>query len=66
MVRIITQIMLGLMLIFGTVTILPKGIFYFKLKNRGKGILYIFLGLLCAFFALSAFQYAYTLFMEIY
>ena len=65
MVRLTTQILLGLMLFFGTATIVPKAIAHLKMKNTGRGILYIFLSLLCALFSVLAFHYAYQLFTEI-
>jgi len=65
MTRMITQILLGLMLLFGTATIVPKAIAYLKLKRTGRGILYIFLSLLCALFSILSFHYAYTIFTEI-
>ncbi|TAL28353.1 MAG: hypothetical protein EPN94_00465 [Nitrospirae bacterium] len=66
MIRMITQILLGLMLFFGTATIFPKAIAHLKMKNTGKSILYIFLSLLCALFSILAFHYAYTIFRDIY
>ncbi len=66
MTRMITQILLGLMLFFGTLTITPKAIFHLRVKNTGRGILYVFLSLLCALFSILAFHYAYQIFREIY
>ncbi|MBI4690939.1 MAG: hypothetical protein HY754_11865 [Nitrospirae bacterium] len=65
MIRMVTQILLGVMLAFGALTITPKAIAHLRLKNTGRGILYIFLSLLCTFFAVIAFHYAYSIFMEI-
>ncbi len=66
MVRLTTQILLGLMLFFGTATIVPKAIAHLRMKNTGRGILYVFLSLLCALFSVMAFHYAYTIFRELY
>lgn len=65
MIRMITQILLGLMLLFGTLTITPKAIIHLKLKNIGKGIFYLFMSILCALFAILAFYLAYVTFREI-
>lgn len=61
----ITQILLGLMLLFGTATITPKAIAYLRLKHTGRGILYIFLSLICALFSILAFHYAYMILKEL-
>jgi hypothetical protein len=65
MVRMVTQILLGFMLLFGTITIIPKAIFHLKSKNTGRGILYIFLSILCGLFSILSFHYAYTILTEI-
>lgn len=61
MVRVITQILVGLMLFFGAVTLFPKSYAEFKSKRPAKGIMYIFLGLLALFFSSMAFYYAYLI-----
>ncbi len=61
MVRIITQILVGLMLLFGSLTLLPKALIEFRTKRPGKGVLYIVLGLMAIFFSSMAFYYAYLL-----
>lgn len=64
MTRAVTQILLGLMLLFGTITLLPKGIIFLKFRNRQKGTLYVFLAFLCAFFCVLAFHFAYLALKE--
>ncbi|TAN42448.1 MAG: hypothetical protein EPN25_03140 [Nitrospirae bacterium] len=59
MVRVVTQVLAGLMLIFGAATLLPKSYFEFKAQRTGQGIKYLVLGLLAAFFSLMAFGLAY-------
>jgi len=59
MVRMVTQVLAGLMLLFGAATLFPKSYFEFKAKRTGQGIKYLVLGLLATFFALMAFAYAY-------
>lgn len=61
MVRIVTQILVGLMLFFGVLTLLPKSYFEFRTKRNAKGLLYLFLALLAFFFSTMAFYYAYLL-----
>lgn len=61
MVRIITQILVGIMLIFGFMTLLPKAYFEFRAKRAGKGMLYGLLALLALYFSSMAFYYAYLL-----
>ncbi len=62
MVRIITQILVGLALFFGAVTLIPKCFVEFRRKNFTKGILFFFLGLLTLFFSGMAFYYAWLTF----
>lgn len=61
MTRFITQILVGLMLLFGALTLFPKAYVDYRAKKTGKGILYSALGLLSLFFALMAFNYAYLI-----
>jgi hypothetical protein len=66
MIRVVTQVLVGLMLLFGTATIIPRAIIYLKLGRKGKGVLYIFLGVLATVFALMSFGYAYSVFTRGY
>ncbi len=59
MVRFATQVLVGLMLVFGVATLLPKAMLCFKLGQKSRGILYVFLGILSAVFAVLSFGYAY-------
>ena len=61
MVRMITQVLAGLMLLFGTATLFPKAYFEFKAKKTGKAILSAFLGICALFFAIMAFWAAYDI-----
>lgn len=63
MASMLTHIMLGLMLFFSTITLLPRGFLHLRGERPGKGILYVSLGLLSAFFGVLAFHYAYTSFV---
>lgn len=62
MVRMITQILAGLMLIFGSATLFPKSYFEFKAKRPLQGVKYLIFGLLATFFAIMAFSYAYHIY----
>jgi hypothetical protein len=66
MVRVATQVLVGLMLLFATATLIPRAIVYLKFGRKGKGLLYISLGVLATVFAVVAFGYAYTVLMEGY
>jgi len=57
----ITQILAGLMLLFGAATLLPKAYLEYKTKKTGKSIVSFILGLLALFFAIMAFVYAYLI-----
>ena len=60
MVRMITQILAGLMLLFGAATLFPKAYFEYRSRRR-KWMLYFVLGLLSLFFSIMAFVYAYLI-----
>jgi hypothetical protein len=62
MVRGVTQILAGLMLLFGVLTLFPKAYFEFRAGKQRKGILSMLLGLAAAFFSSMAFYYAYLSF----
>ncbi len=64
MVRMITQMLAGLMLFFGAATLFPKAYFEFKAKKTASGIVSFFLGCGAAFFSLMAFFYAYLILKE--
>ncbi len=61
MARIITQILVGLMLLFGAVTLVPKAYIEFRAGKIGNGVLSLFLAFLALFFSGMAFYYAYLL-----
>jgi hypothetical protein len=60
-VRIITQILVGFMLLFGAVTLAPKAYFEFRVGKIRKAIVSAFLGCAALFFSIMAFYYAYLL-----
>ncbi len=64
MVRMITQILAGLMLLFGAATLFPKAYFEYRAKRTGKSALYFLLGVLALFFSIMAFVYAYLILKE--
>lgn len=64
MVRLITQILAGLMLLFGAVTLFPKAYFEFKAKKTGKAVMSLALACGATFFSLMAFFYAYLILKE--
>ncbi|MEW6740334.1 MAG: hypothetical protein ACOYU2_08765 [Nitrospirota bacterium] len=60
MVRIVTQILMGLMLLFGTVTLTPKMLFHFKNKNMPRALYFLLVWLISLSFSIAAFYYAYA------
>jgi hypothetical protein len=66
MIRVATQVLVGLMLLFATATLVPRAIICLKLGRKGKGVLYIFLGVLATAFAVMSFGYAYSVFTRGY
>lgn len=61
MVRMITQILAGLMLLFGAATLFPKSYLEYKAGRTRKSVLYFFLGFCALFFSIMAFVYAYLI-----
>ncbi|MDA8104504.1 MAG: hypothetical protein M0Z71_03905 [Nitrospiraceae bacterium] len=61
MVRMITQVLAGLMLLFGAATLFPKAYFEYRFRRTRKSLLYFSLGLLALFFSIMAFVYAYLI-----
>lgn len=61
MARIITQILVGFMLFFGVVILVPKAYFEFRGGRFNKGILFLALACVAFFFSCMAFYYAYLL-----
>ncbi len=61
MTRMITQILAGLMLLFGAATLFPKAFLEYKAGNLRKSTLYFFLGFCALFFSVMAFVYAYLI-----
>ncbi len=59
MIRMVTQILAGLMLFFGVVTLFAKSYFEYRAKKIRSGIVYTLFGLAALFFSLMAFAYAY-------
>lgn len=64
MARMITQILAGLMLLFGAVTLFPKAYLEYLAERKGKSILYFVLCVLALFFSIMAFVYAYLILKE--
>lgn len=59
MTRFIAQVLMGFMLLFGFMTLIPKAYVQLKYGEKSKGILYVILGLLAVFFSCMAFYYAF-------
>ncbi|MBF0558488.1 MAG: hypothetical protein HQL08_06870 [Nitrospirae bacterium] len=58
MVRIVTQVLMGLMLLFGTITITPKLLLMLRQKNLPRALYYLILWCISLAFALMAFYAA--------
>jgi hypothetical protein len=59
MIRIITQLLVGLMLFFGVVTLFPKAYLELRANRSRQAVKYLLLGLLALFFSALSFLYAY-------
>ncbi len=57
----VTQVLAGLMLLFGAATLFPKALLEYKTGNLRKSALYFFLGFCALFFSVMAFVYAYLI-----
>lgn len=62
MVRAVTQLLVGLMLLFGVLTLFPKAFLEFRAGKLIKGLISVLLGLCSSFFSGMAFYYAYLFF----
>jgi hypothetical protein len=60
MLRIVTQILIGLMLVFGSLTLAPRALFYIRKRDLVKAIYFLLLVSITFFFALMAFYFAYA------
>lgn len=61
MVRMITQLLVGLMLFFGVATLFPKAYLDFRANRVGQAVKYAILGLLALYFSGMSFYYAYLI-----
>ena len=66
MVRVITQILIGLMLIFGVITLGYRVFFYIAKGNILRALYFLLPCSIALFFAVLAFYYAYSGIMEIW
>jgi len=64
MVRAFTQVLVGVMLFFGVLTLFPKAFLEFRAGKTSKGIVSLLLGLGALFFSWMAFYYAYLFFRQ--
>lgn len=58
MIRTVTQILMGFMLLFGTLTLAPRVAFHFKNRNTGRMLYLLMVCLMCLFFSVMSFYYA--------
>ncbi|MGD0281059.1 MAG: hypothetical protein ABSB95_01700 [Dissulfurispiraceae bacterium] len=58
MVRVVTQLLIGLMLLFGAITITPKLLLMLKERNLSRALYYLMLWCISLAFALIAFYSA--------
>ncbi len=59
MFRIISQVLIGLMLVFGALTLVPRALFYVGRKDAPRSFYFLFLISVALFFAVMAFFFAY-------
>lgn len=55
----VTQILAGLMLLFGVATLFPKAVIEYKSRRIIKSVVSACLGILALFFSFLAFYFAY-------
>ncbi len=60
MVRSVTQILMGLMLLFGAVMLAPRGVYHLRRNKILLGLYFFLLSAGLFAFAVFAFQYAYS------
>ncbi len=66
MVRVITQILIGLMLLFGALNLARRALFHFRSKKVLKALCFSLLFAAALFFSILAFYYAYSGVMEVW
>lgn len=66
MVRVVTQILIGLMLLFGALNLARKAISSIASGNIPKGLYFLLLFGVAVFFSILAFYYAYSGMTEIW
>ena len=59
MIRIVTQILIGLMLFFGVVTFYPRLMYSIRTRNVSKSLYFLLLWSVFVFFSVAAFYYAF-------
>ena len=64
MVRAVTQVLVGLMLLFGVLTLIPKAIIEVRSGKKAKAAVSVLLALCAFFFSWMAFYYAYLIFRQ--
>lgn len=60
MVRVITQILIGLMLLFGAITLANRFVFHIRRKSVPEALYFLLLFSIALFFSVLAFFYAYS------
>ena len=65
MVRMVTQLLVGLMLFFGVMTLVPKAYFEYRRNQIGKCVMTSVLAALSLFFSLMAFVYTWLTLKEL-
>jgi hypothetical protein len=60
MVRVITQILVGLMLLFGAINLVAKALVHIRNKRIPRALYFLSLSAIALFFSVLAFYYAYS------
>lgn len=66
MVRIATQILLGLMFSFAVLTLFARALAHFRQKRTMKGLSFLLLAAVALFLTVFSFSYAYTGIQELW
>jgi hypothetical protein len=62
MIAAITQVLLAFALFFGVLTIAPKAVYYLRRKEIKRGLIYMIMLVMCAFFMALAGAQAFSFF----
>ena len=60
MLRVVAQVMVGMMFLFGAITLAPRFVFHLRQKRLWRAAYFLLLWSASLFIAVLSFHYAYT------